>query len=56
MDEISVKMEIEKETKNTIRYAAVVEDGKPPAVKTVYIEKWAVGERAPNYLTITITE
>ena len=54
MEKISVKMEKDKETKNTIRYT-VIADGKPPAVKTVYIEKWVLGKDVPGTLTVTIT-
>jgi len=32
-----------KVTKNTVRYEAAPEDGSAPAVKTVYVEKWALG-------------
>ena len=33
--------EIEKETKNTIRYSEVAE-GQPPIIGTIYVQKWAL--------------
>ena len=38
---IELNMEYERETKNTYRFAAQQGD-MPPAVRTLYIEKWAV--------------
>jgi hypothetical protein len=45
---------LEWKTTNTIRY---VEDtnGEPPAVGTLYIQKWLLGNQPPRKLTITIT-
>lgn len=44
---------IEKETKNTVRYQAKT-GGQPPAVRTVYIEKWWLGDKPPNEIRLTI--
>ena len=33
---------IDKETKNTVRYSQD-EDGTPPQIGTLYIQKWALG-------------
>lgn len=44
----------EKETKNTVRFAEVVEEGSPPVVTTLYVQKWWVGD-ADN-LGVTITK
>ena len=33
--------EVEKETKNTVRYAEVSE-GQPPVIGTIYVQKWAL--------------
>lgn len=53
MDKIVQKMAVDKETPNTVRFAAVQEKGKPPAITTLYIQKWA----APgNSITITVEE
>lgn len=44
--------EIEKETKNAVRYKEVVA-GQPPAIGTLYIQKWAV-KGPPKKLKVTI--
>lgn len=54
MEDIKVVMKIDKETKNAIRYATV-NDGKPPAVETMYVKKWALGDSAPQQITVTVT-
>ena len=35
----------EKETKNTIRYEEKPEEGKPPVIGTLYVQKWFAGDR-----------
>ena len=47
-----VKLEREKETKNTVRYQEVTEEGKPTVIGTLYLQKWFAGDCAQ--LTITI--
>lgn len=48
--------ELEKETKNTYRYAEMVGDeGKPPLIGTIYVQKWALGTSAPERLAVTLT-
>ncbi len=53
MDAISITMELEKETKNTVRYAERTE-GKPPAIGTLYIQKWATSPDAPKQIRVTV--
>jgi len=39
---IELMFEIEKETKNTIRFAELEDqDGQPPVVRTLYLQKFA---------------
>ena len=40
-----VLFEKEKETKNTVRYQEKPEEGKPPVIGTLYVQKWFAGER-----------
>ena len=49
---MKVNFEREKETKNTVRYQEVSEEGKPPIIGTLYLQKWFAGDC--NKLTITI--
>jgi hypothetical protein len=51
---ITIEFAFERATKNTVRYQEVVEPGYPPKVGTLYIQKWAVGSKAPARLTVTI--
>ena len=52
MSEKKITFEFEKETKNSIRYKEVPEDGMPPAVGTIYIQKWFAGTTKNIELTI----
>lgn len=38
-----VKFEYEKETKNSVRYKEVPEQGTAPIVGSLYIQKWFAG-------------
>lgn len=44
--------EVEKETKNTIRYAEVGE-GQPPVIGTIYVQKWAL-KGVPKKVKVTL--
>jgi hypothetical protein len=52
---MTLRFEMERETKNTVRYAEVAESGQPPRIGTLYVQKWALGEPPPERLTVTIT-
>ena len=47
------EFEIEKETKNTIRFSEVAE-GKPPAIGTIYLQKWFLGKDVPERIKVTV--
>ena len=49
---MKVRFEREKETKNTVRYQEVPEEGKPVIIGTLYLQKWFAGDC--SQLTITI--
>jgi hypothetical protein len=53
MEPIVVTMQLEKETKNTVRYAEVTE-GKPPVIGTLYLQKWALGLVQPKVIKVTV--
>ena len=55
MDKQTLTFTLERETKNTVRYAEDT-DGKPPAIGTLYVQKHIVGTNPPQKLTITIGE
>ena len=54
METQSLTFTMERETKNTARYQEQT-DGKPPAVGTLYVQKWALGTDLPKELVVTIT-
>ena len=46
-----VKFEYEKETKNSVRYKEIPEEGTAPIVGSLYVQKWFAG----NTKTIEVT-
>lgn len=53
MESQTLNFTLERETKNTIRYAEDA-NGKPPAIGTLYLQKWMLGEKPPQKLTVTV--
>lgn len=43
MSSQTVKFEIEKETKNSVRYKEVPAEGQAPIVGSLYVQKWFAG-------------
>ena len=52
MSEIIVKFEFEKETKNSVRYKEVAEEGKAAVVGSLYVQKWFAGSTKSLEVTI----
>ena len=52
MSSTIVKFTYEKETKNSVRYQEVPEEGKAPIMGTVYIQKWYAGSSKNIEVTI----
>ena len=52
MSEIVVRFELEKETKNSVRYKEVPDEGKPPIVGSLYVQKWFAGNTKTLEITI----
>ena len=55
MDSQAITFTLERETKNTIRYAEDV-NGKQPAIGTLYVQKWLLGNEPPKNLVVTIAD
>ena len=55
MEKQSLTFTLERETKNTIRYSED-SNGNPPAIGTLYVQKWLLGKEPPKQLTVTIVE
>ena len=43
MSDKVVKLEFEKETKNSVRYKEVPDEGQPPIIGSLYVQKWYAG-------------
>ena len=55
MEKIEVILVLGRETKGTYVYEEEVgEGGKPPIVKTQYIQKWVLGSNPPKKVKLTI--
>lgn len=47
-----LKFEIEKETKNSVRYQEVPAQGQAPVVGSLYVQKWFAGDSRTLEVTI----
>lgn len=47
-----VTFEYEKETKNSVRYKEVPEEGAAPIMGSIYVQKWFAGNSKSIELTI----
>jgi hypothetical protein len=53
MSDKKIKFEFEKETKNSVRYKEVPEEGQPPIVGSLYVQKWYAGSSKTLEITLT---
>jgi hypothetical protein len=52
---VTVRFQKDRDTKNTVRYAEIVEEGDPAVVGTLYLQKHAVKALDnPESLVVTI--
>ena len=49
---MTIKFRREKETKNTVRYQEVVEEGKPTIIGALYLQKWFAGDTETINITV----
>lgn len=47
-----VSFEYEKETKNSVRYKEIPEEGTAPIVGTLYVQKWFAGSSKTLEVTL----
>lgn len=52
MSAVTVNFEFEKETKNSVRYKEVPEEGKAPIVGSIYLQKWYAGSSKTIAITL----
>ena len=50
--EKTVKFTIEKETKNTVKFNEVPDEGQPPIIGTLYVQKWFIGNTKEIEVTV----
>jgi hypothetical protein len=55
MEKQTITFTLERETKNTIRYAEYA-DSDPLAIGTLYVQKWLLGNEPPQKLAVTVEE
>ncbi|GAC18935.1 hypothetical protein [Paraglaciecola arctica] len=53
MSEKKVKFELEKQNKNSIRYKEIPEEGMPPVIGSIYVQKWFAGNSKNIEITIS---
>lgn len=56
MPEKTIKFEIEKHNKNSTRYKEVPENGMPPILGSIYVQKWFAGDNKTIEITIKTTD
>ena len=56
MSEKKIKFEYEKQNKNSIRYKEVPEEGMPPVIGSIYIQKLFAGDSKNIEITINKTD
>jgi len=54
MEKTEVIMTLAKETKGTYVYEETLEGGKPPVLRTQYVQKWVMGTEPPKKIKVTI--
>jgi hypothetical protein len=52
MPEKTIKFEVEKVNKNSVRYKELPEDGMPPVLGSIYVQKWFAGNNQNIEVTI----
>ncbi len=52
MSKVIIQFEIEKETKNSVRYKELPEEGKAPVLGSLYVQKWFAGNSKKLEITV----
>ena len=55
MSEKKIKFIFEKENKNSVRFEEVPEDGMPPVIDSIYVQKYFACRYKKSEITITKT-
>ncbi len=49
-----LQFELEKETKNSVRFKEIPEEGKAPILGSLYVQKWFAGSAKSIQVTIEL--
>lgn len=52
MSSKTIQFTLEKETKNSVRYKEMPEEGQPPIIGSIYVQKWYAGNSKNISITI----
>tara|TARA_R110000772_G_scaffold25894_6_gene67216 strand:+ start:4096 stop:4269 length:174 start_codon:yes stop_codon:yes gene_type:complete len=52
MSSVTLNFTLEKETKNSVRYKEVPEEGKAPVLGSIYVQKWYAGSSKNIQITV----
>lgn len=52
---ITVKFELEKEVKHSVRFKEIVEEGRAPVIGSIYVQKWYAGDAKTLSITLNKT-
>ncbi len=55
-NQFTVTFTKEKETKNTVRFQEDAQDGQPPRIGSLYIQKWAISGAKKVKVTVEILD
>jgi hypothetical protein len=56
LSEKIIKFKFEKHNKNSIRYKEIPENGMPPVLGFIYVQKWFAGNNKNIEITIKIDD
>jgi len=52
MAKSTITFELEKQNKNSVRYKEIPEEGMPPVIGSIYVQKWFAGNSKNIEVTI----
>ena len=50
----TIQLQKEKDTKNTVKFAEVQNQGEPPIIGTLYVQKWYAGDATNLKVTVEV--
>ncbi len=50
---ITIKFELEKQVKHSVRFKEIVEEGRAPVIGSIYVQKWYAGDAKALSITVS---